>query len=348
MTVRALQAPVPLAQAMLRRPRVLATALDLRHYGWFAATGTLLHAARPLLRQPRDYDAIVAHFGPEGVVAEALRHMELLRGPLVTFFHGYDLTQAPRTAGRGMYRTLFERAERLLAISEHGAAILRRLGAPPEGTLVHHMGVDVARFAPRAGDSSDPRLLRVLSIGRLVPKKGFADGIDAFARVLRKGVIARYDIIGDGPERHALERKIAAAGLQSAVCLRGAAGEDAVRDALRQADVLLVPSVTAPDGDHEGIPVVIMEALASGIPVVATSHGGIPEIVRDGTSGILAPEHDVDALAAGLERLAADHALRERMGSAGREIVATDFDAGIQNERLELLLAGLARTPHNH
>jgi colanic acid/amylovoran biosynthesis glycosyltransferase len=342
MLARVLKAPMPLLAALLHRPETIRTALDLQRFGWFAATGTLLHSAGPLLRWPRSYDAIIAHFGPEGVIADSLRRMGLMRGPLVTFFHGYDLTLAPRAAGRGMYRSLFETGELFLPISEHGAGILRGLGASPARMRVHHMGVDLARFRPRAAVRPESGSLRVLSVGRLIAKKGFAVGIDAVAAAVRAGVRVEYVIIGDGPERDSLSHRIEELGMQATIRLHGPAGEEAVAVALQDADVLFAPSITAADGDHEGIPMVLMEAMASGVAVLATLHGGIPELVENQVSGLLVSEHDVRAANEALCRLADDRAARVRMGASGREQVARDFNADVQNSRLEKLLGELA------
>lgn len=338
---RAVSASWPLLRTALMRPAALATALNVRAYGWFALTGSLLHSARPLLDTPRDYDAIVAHFGPEGVVANALRRMKLLSGPLVTFFHGYDLTLAPRRLGHGVYRTLFRDGDRCLAISDHGARILLELGANPARTSIHHMGINVERFRGDRSRRSPGNQLRVLSIGRLVEKKGFAAGLDAIADAVSNGVAIDYRIIGDGPEREHLDQRIHDLGLEAVVRLTGAAGEDEVAQALAQADVLFAPSITTQDGDHEGIPMVLMEAMAAGLPVVASAHGGIPELVQHGVSGLLVAEGDSAAVAAALGRLAGDPEARLRMGRQGGERVARDFNAVVQNSRLEVLLSEL-------
>lgn len=348
MFFRVASAPAALLQVLGRRPGALKQALAVRRFGWFALTGTLLHSARPLLGTPRDFDAIIAHFGPEGVVADALRQMKLICGPLVTFFHGYDLTLAPRSAGRDMYRSLFASGDRFLAISSHGADRLRELGADPSRTQVHHMGVSVARFRPRTNRSDGPGALRVLSVGRLVAKKGFADGIDAVVSAIRAGLAVEYRIIGAGPERESLRRRIREAGLGEAIQLLGPLGDEAVADALQEADVLLAPSITTPEGDHEGIPMVLMEALASGVPVVATVHGGIPELVQDGVSGLLVREHDTESAAAALHRLAVDSMSRLQMGASGRARVALDFNVDIQNTRLERLLSELTTNSPRH
>jgi colanic acid/amylovoran biosynthesis glycosyltransferase len=242
-----------------------------------------------------------------------------------------------------MYRALFCNGERFLAISQHGAATLRELGAPAERVSVHHMGIDVEKFCAPVRPRSPCSKLRVLSVGRLVAKKGFHHGIEAVAAALRNNVPIEYRIIGAGPKRAflaALTRKL---GVDSAVRLVGPAGEDAVLEAMHESDLLLVPSVTAPDGDEEGVPMVLMEAQAAGLPAIATRHGGIPELVENERSGLLVPEADRTAIAVALQRLARDPELRQWMGKYGRDRVVREFNLQIQNTRLEQLLAVTAR-----
>ncbi len=336
--------PWLIGATVARHPREVARALDVRRYGWFAATGTVLHAARPLLGAPRRYDAIVAHFGPEGIVANALRELSLLSGPLLTFFHGYDLTSAPRLAGRRMYGSLFRGGERFAAISDYGRRLLLGLGAPPERTVVQHMGVDVERFRPRSSlPRESKRCLRVLSIGRLVEKKGFSLGIEAVREGLGRGVSIDYRIIGDGPLLGSLRMLARERGVSSVVRLTGPAGQEEVLRALESSDVLIAPSVTSRDGDQEGIPMVLMEAMACGLPVVASRHGGIPELVEDERSGMVVPEGDSSGVAEALARLALDEGLRRTLGQAARGRVVSDFNLATQNARLEALLVELAQ-----
>ncbi|MCA9618269.1 MAG: glycosyltransferase [Myxococcales bacterium] len=289
------------------------------------------------------FDAIVAHFGNNAVDAEALRRVGALEGPLVAVFHAWDLSRLPRERGPEYYRPLFAKAERLVAISEHGRRRLLALGAPPARLEVLHLGVDTTRFSePEGRPTSREGPLRVLSVGRLVEKKGLADAIEAVHRLVERGVAIRYRIIGDGPLARALAARVAARRLTGVVELSGPQPPAAIARALDEADVFLLPSVTAAGGDEEGIPVSLMEAMAAGLPVVSTRHAGIGELVEDGVSGLLVEERDVAAALARLAQLAADPALRQRLGAEARRVVTERFELATQHAAFEALLLGLA------
>lgn len=337
---RLLKACLCVVPAALSCPRVLATALDCRRFGWFAATGSLLTMGLPLAHERRTYDAIVAHFGPQGILAQGLREMGILRGPLVTFFHAYDLTSAPRLAGRSMYRRLFKRGELQLAISQRGAEHLSALGAPPDKVRVHHMGVNVDTFHPptHARSGATGEALRVVSIGRLVPKKGFTHGLEAVAKAKARGVHLDYSIYGSGPMMGHLDRLIDVLGLRGTARLYGPATQDELAEVLRSSSVLLAPSTTCPSGDEEGIPMVLMEALATALPVVATSTGGVAELVTHEQNGLLVREGDSDAVADALYRLSSSSELAKRLGNAGRRRVCVDFNENEQGRYLTDIL----------
>jgi colanic acid/amylovoran biosynthesis glycosyltransferase len=163
-------------------------------------------------------------------------------------------------------------------------------------------------------------------VGRFVEKKGFEYGIEAFGRALSRGLDARLRIAGDGPLRPVYERLLGELGLGDRVEFLGVLRHDEVLEAMREADVLLLPSVTARNGDREGNPTVLKEACALGLPVVATRHAGIPEAVEDGVSALLVPERDAAALADRLALLLGDAELRARLGGAARERMIRDFD----------------------
>jgi colanic acid/amylovoran biosynthesis glycosyltransferase len=159
----------------------------------------------------------------------------------------------------------------------------------------------------------------------LVEKKGLEFAIRAFAKVREKQANMRYDIIGDGPLRPKLEKLIDELGLRGEVVLRGAMDQSAVRETLRTSDIFILASVTASDNDQEGTPVSLLEAQASAVPVLATFHGGIPEIVAHNETGLLAPERNEKALANHLQFLVDHPDVRERMGSHGRNFIADNF-----------------------
>lgn len=291
----------------------------------------------PVWTYPRGdsgFDAIVAHFGPNGVHALEMRRAGVLRGPLVTVFHGYDMNPLKSPVQRG-YDRLFREGDLFLPVSQYFRNRLLAWGAPPERTTVHHMGIDPDRFGFRSR-TIDDGILRLVSVARLVPKKGLEFAIRAAAQLSAQ---VRYTIVGDGPERARLENLIQQLGAKN-VELSGWKTQAAVADLLHHSHVLLAPSITTEDGEEEGIPVALMEAMASGLPVISTRHSGIPELVQDRRSGFLVEEKAVRQLAECMHRLLAYPELLDKMGRTGRNIVERDFNNHILHHRLlELLYA---------
>jgi colanic acid/amylovoran biosynthesis glycosyltransferase len=327
--------------ALPRDPALVLRAFDVRRYGFAAASGRLLHMATGLSRGAR-YDVVHAHFGPTGILGMALRDLGIIEGRLSTVFHGFDMTEVLRLFGRSYYARLFAHGDLFLPISEHWRARLLELGAPADRTRVHRMGIDVRHFSAPDLPRSEAGRVRLLSVGRLVEKKGFEDAIAAVARLPQR-LDVHYRIVGEGPLEARLRQRIASLGAAARIELVGALDHERVREAMREADVLLAPSVTARNGDQEGIPVTIMEAMAMALPVLATRHSGIPELVADAVSGFLVPEHDPPHLAERLERLVGDRDLRLAFGRAGREIVARDYDIERLNDRLVDLFTSLSQ-----
>jgi colanic acid/amylovoran biosynthesis glycosyltransferase len=315
-------------------------ALNIMRWGVEAASLRLAWAASTLGGGPA-YDIVQCHFGALGRKAVLLRAIGALSGRIVTAFHGEDITCYPHRFRTNVYAPLFALGDLFLPISDRWNPELRALGCPPARTRVHRMGVDIGRYPwPREPIARD-RPLRILSVARLVEKKGIADAVHAVARLAAD---CEYLVIGDGPMRHELEIAARDLGIAGRVCFLGPLPQDAVIAQLCSADIFLAPSVTAKDGDIEGIPVVLMEAMACRLPVVSTRHSAIPELVADGISGFLVGEHDVDGLADRLARLTENPDLRRRMGVAGREAVAREFAVSTLNRRLEEMYRELLKS----
>ena len=287
-----------------------------------------LRAARPAL--------IHAHFGTDGLLVMPLARA--LGVPLVTSLRGYDVTRSDSAllgSGRlswiryALGRKRLQRGGALfLAVSDalRERAIAR--GYPEARTLTHYNGVDLDRFRP-GKTPAEPGL--ILHVGRLVEKKGTKILIEALVRIAG----AKLVIIGDGPLRKTLERQ--AQELGNRVRFLGELPSDEVANWMRRASVLAAPSVTAPDGDAEGLPNVVVETAASGLPVVGTTHSGIPEAVEEGTTGFLVPEGDAGALAARLAELLGSESLRRDMGAAARRLAEHKFSRQRLTERLEAI-----------
>lgn len=330
-------------RALRHRPaaerRLLLRALDPR-LGRPAATLNLFAQALRYLPGER-FDVIQGCFGPDGIRAERLRRIGVLGGPIVTAVRGYDLSKYLRRRGPGAYAALFRAGERFLPVCEALAGRLRSVGCPPERIIVHHTGIQLRDhpFRPRALPGDRP--LRLVTVGRLVEKKGVTYALEVVAALAREGHAVEYHVIGDGPLRPALEAQ-ARACPPGAVRFHGALLPAGVRAALEGMDAMLAPHVTAADGDEEGIPNVLKEAMALGLPVVTTRHSGIPELVTDGESGWLAAERDVAGLVRGVLALLADGGRWGRLTAAARAAVERGYDIDRLNDRLVSLYETLA------
>jgi glycosyltransferase involved in cell wall biosynthesis len=289
---------------------------------------------------------IHAHFGVEAVYAMELA--DRLGVPLVTTFHGFDATMRTREllASRkpSWIQYLAKRAELarrgalFIAVSRFILEHLERLGFPAERTRLHYIGVDPAAFEEAAEPAREPV---VLHVARLVEKKGTRYLLDAFARIAPKHADARLVVIGAGPLRAQLARHAAELGIAASVSWLGATAHADVRAWLRRAALLCLPSCTAANGDAEGLGQALIEAAASGVPVVATRHGGIPEAVEDGRTGYLVPERDAASLAGALDVLLSSDSLRASFGDAARRFARERFDLHQQTRGLERLYEGV-------
>jgi colanic acid/amylovoran biosynthesis glycosyltransferase len=313
-------------------------ALNVVRFGRHAASLRLAWSTT-LFEGAREFDIIQCHFGALGLKAVLLRAAGALSGKIVTAFHGEDITNYPRQFSGNIYAPLFASGDLFLPISARWNDTLASLGCPAGRIRVHRMGVDCGRFAMQTPRGTSGGPLRIVTVARLVEKKGVADAIRAVSQL---SIPCEYVVVGDGPLRHSLEQLAADRGVSDKVRFAGAQPAAEVVQFLHSADVLLAPSVTGRDGDIEGLPVSIMEGMASGLPVVATHHSGIPEVVSDGRSGFLVGEHDVDGLAKRLSDLAADSNLRVRMGLAGVDIAASEFDIARLTDRLVAMYRELA------
>ena len=224
-------------------------------------------------------------------------------------------------------------AARVIAISEHNRQAITALCPAAQGRItVIHCGIDLARFPPAPPPPDDP--VRILSVGSLTEKKGHEYLIRACRLLRDRGLDFRCTIVGRGERRAALARLIDDLALADRVSLAGALEQPQVRQALHRSHLFALACVVARDGDRDGIPVAMMEALATGRPVVSSRVSGIPELVRHGETGLLVPPRNAEALADALARLIRDRALRQRLGENGRALVAHEFDIRANAARL--------------
>lgn len=277
---------------------------------------------------PEPHDVLHAHFGGSGTLACAVREIWNTETKVVTTFHGVDVTKdTSHKIASGLYSYLFDSGDLFLPVSRSLRDKLLCMGCPQDRTVVHHMGVSPERIVPpNTPRMAKPRVVRILLVGRLVEKKGALHATRSVANLINRGYPIELLIAGDGPLRDRVQRYVDELDLGSQIRLLGELRRAEIVSLMQNSDILCAPSVTAMNGDEEGIPVTIMEALATGLPVVSTLHGGIPELVTDGKEGLLVPERDEEALTDALGRLAVEGNVRLTMGRRGRERILKDFN----------------------
>ena len=316
-------------------------ALNLKRYG-AESRNLILSAICGQVVAPLHADVFIAHFGPAGVTAAKLRELGVIRGKIATIFHGIDISSREvLNHYTPEYQQLFRRGDLMLPISDLWAGRLQKMGCPREKIAVSRMGVDMTRFSPRPV-KAPATPLEIISVARLTEKKGLHVAIEACRQLKEQGVAFHYRILGIGPWERRLRTLIEQYQLEDVVEMPGFKPSHEVKEMLDDADVFLLPSVTGADGDMEGIPVALMEAMAVGIPVVSTLHSGIPELVEADKSGWLVPENDARALA---QRLAAFSQLDTDelapVVKRAREKVEHDFNQQVINRELASLLQAL-------
>lgn len=279
---------------------------------------------------------IHAHFEEGGLIMLPLA--QRLNVPLFLTCHGYDVTtltrlQRPPLLGRfyqARREKLFQVARLCLGVSRFICDQMLHRGYPPNKVRLHYIGVDTEKFRPDPTIAKQPM---VLFVGRFVEKKGCMDLLKAMKKVNAKHPEVKLNLIGYGVLKEKLEAFAREAKLN--VQFLGPQLPEIVQQYLKEALMLCIPSVRAQNGDSEGLGIVNLEAQASGIPVVGTLQGGIPEAVEGGVTGLLSPAGDPDALAENILTLLSDTALRTKMGLAGRERILRLFDLSQQSAQLE-------------
>ncbi len=295
-------------------------------------------------RRLNDFDVIVAHFGYNGVRVARLKKRGVIVPPIVTFFHGHDVGVPLHEATLDRYRDLFRLGALNLTVNDVFRPILIQAGAPPERVAVHRMGIDVSQI-PYDRQQRQGGSLQVISVCRLIEKKGVEFALRALGRlrISNPTLDWRYTVIGDGPLRSDLERLAGQLSITNRVAFVGSLAHQEVKLRLSRSDVFILPSITASNGDVEGIPVALMEAMASGLTVLSSYHSGIPELIEDRQTGFLAAEKDVDALAQRLSWIAEHADECERIALAAREKIEIDFNTERLNSQFAALVTRLAR-----
>ncbi len=265
---------------------------------------------------------------------------------MVTSLHGYDVNLLPRNHNSDFYRELFEEGDHFIANTEFTKQQTVKLGCIPAKISVVPVGLYVDQFPFRVRLLQPSEQIRILTVGRLVEKKGHTFSIRAVAELIRKGFSIRYTIAGDGPLREELHKLVISLGIESNVIFCGEQTQAEIIKLYENSHLFVLSSVTASNGDKEGQGLVLQEAQACGLPVVSTLHNGIPEGILDGTSGYLVPEQDIESLANAIEKLIIDPLQWEQMGNAGRNYVAAKYEIKLLIPQLCQIYRNILKTHH--
>ena len=324
----------------LTKPSLLRS-LNVRRYG-AQASKLLLPSIVANATQTFTADVFLVHFGYAGALANKLRELGVLKGKQATVFHGADISRRHILEEHKLdYVNLFRQSELMLPISHLWQDKLIEMGCPPEKIHVTRMGIEPEKFnfQPRQAFQTP---LRIVSVARLTEKKGLDVAVKASAILKQRGGQFQYTIIGNGDQDEMMRDFIAREGMEDCVSMPGFKPQEEIRRALSEADIFLLPSKTAADGDMEGIPVALMEAMAVGLPVVSTFHSGIPELIENNVSGWLVEEDDPEALAETLLKLSQGEVDVAPVVAAARHKVETEFNQHIAYGELAQILERLA------
>jgi colanic acid/amylovoran biosynthesis glycosyltransferase len=315
--------------------------LNIFKYGKQAASGRLFYGAIAFLEQ-LDYDIVHCQFGiyalqgkyPEDAGVLALRSLGLLRGKLIVAFRGWDISWYLKEKGDRVYDELFKIGDFLLTNCQFFRDRAIKIGCPPEKIMVHGSGIDCQKFRFTPRYFPDDGLIRLVTTGRLVEKKGIEYSIRAVATLIRDYPNLEYKIVGDGCLRQQLQQLITELGVGDNIKLLGWQQQQEIISILDNSHIFIAPCVTAQDGNQDAPVNTLKEAMAMGLPVIATLHGGIPELVKDGVSGCLVPERDAVAIATKLRYLIENPDLWQNMGLSGRKFVEQHYDINQLNDEL--------------
>ena len=265
-------------------------------------------------------DLFHVHFGQN---FNALQKLFLeINNPVIVSFHGLDASEYIYHNGPACYKHLFNRADLITTPSYEMQNVLLSLGSKKEKMIVHRYGVDINKFTPK--EKSPQNEISILTVARLVEKKGIQYSIRAFAELNLGNAI--YKIIGDGPLETALKRLVYQLEINDRVIFLGSKSKEQIINEMRNSDIYILTSITASNGDKEGLPVTLIEAQSTGLPVVSTIHAGIPELIDNNLTGFLCEEKNIKCIAEKLKILINNSDIRKRFSKQARTRIMEEFD----------------------
>jgi colanic acid/amylovoran biosynthesis glycosyltransferase len=307
-------------------------------YKYFKALGKKQTARLLELIEKIDPDIMHFHYGTDAGIY--LPHLRGAKIPKVVSFYGYECSGFPRRFfGYGrlfLNRQVYRYADRVFAMSEDMKKDIMLTGCPERKIIVHYYGSDVNRFR-LSHAYTGTNITKFLIISGLEPQKGHGFLLRAFSEACRQNPEISLSIVGSGSLQDTIAREIDSLGLSRVISFPGPVmyGSSDHLDYLASHDVFIHPSVTDVNGDKEGIPGAVVEAMAAGLPVISTFHAGIPSVIQSGETGLLVGEHDIDALTGSILAMAASADLRRKIGLAGQQYALKHLDLKEKEKELE-------------
>jgi colanic acid/amylovoran biosynthesis glycosyltransferase len=307
---------------------------QLRDAPWQISRGEVKALQRVLDRE----NAQLLHIYFGHIAVHLLPLIREWQRPCVVSFHGADvMVDLEKPAYRAATQQMLDAARLVLVRSQSLGQALTAIGCDPTKVRVQRTGIPTAEIPFRQREWPRDGAWRFVQACRLIEKKGLATSLRAFAEFSKAHPQATFTIAGEGPLREQLGDVARTLGVADRVSFTGFITQSELRELFYRSHIFLHPSETAADGNQEGVPNSMLEAMASGLPVFATSHGGIPEAITNGESGILVAERDVAALTRELLRAAAEPEDLSRIARSGARVVAENFERAAQTRRLEEL-----------
>ncbi|MGF1514136.1 MAG: glycosyltransferase [Elainellaceae cyanobacterium] len=317
---------------LFQAPKATLRSLNFFKYGSQAVSLWPLYTLLPNLKER--YDIIHCQFGTVSFRGMAFQVAHSPEAKLITIFRGHDISHFVQDNGEDIYDPLFESGDYFLANCKFFMGRAVELGCPADRIRVHGSGLDYSRFPFSIRQLPQEGPIRIATTGRLVEKKGIEYGIRAVAQMLKSYANVEYIIIGDGELREALEQLTQSLNAQQSIKFLGRRSQSEIISLLGTSHLFIAPSVTAADGNQDAPVNVLKEAMAMGLPVISTLHGGIPELVEEDISGFLVPERDAEAIAEKLIYLIEHPERWPDMGRAGRAFVEQHYDLDKLNDAL--------------
>lgn len=311
---------------LFSHPLLLFKSLNFFKYGSNASNGNYLILANHFRKIKAD--VIHCHFGTNARTIADLKAIGAIKAPMLASFHGMDITVFPKTHGKAYYTRLFKITE---MFTGNSAFIINKMyenGCPPEKTFKIPECVNIDQFEYR-GNTPVRDVLKIFTVGRFVEKKGYEYSLKAVALLKKQKIAFQYDIVGEGPLKEEMIALANELGIREMVRFHGGMKQEELKKIYSASHIFLLPSITAKNGDTEGQGLVLQEAQAIGVPVLATLHNGFPDSIIDGKTGYLVPERNPEALFEKLLVLNNNELLCAEMGASGRKFVEKSFDSKV-------------------